>query len=65
MAVYILPSNAKLWWDYLVIRNVSTLYTCNVEFHSSSNMNIIEWLVSTVYLLCHCSLILLSPFPLA
>jgi len=46
MLVYTLQSNTKLCWDYFSIRTVSTLFTYIVEFYSSSNMNIAEWLVS-------------------
>jgi len=46
MVVYILPSNEKLCWDYFAVRTVYPLFTYNVEFCSSSNVNIVEWLVS-------------------
>jgi len=41
MVVSILPSNAELCWDYFAIQTVST-----ITLSSSSNVKIVEWLVS-------------------
>ena len=46
MAVYILRSNAKLSWDILQFELYPPLFTYNVEFFCSSNVNMFEWLVS-------------------
>jgi len=48
--------------------NSNCIHLCaHITLSSTSNVkvNIVEWLVSTAYLLCKCSLILLSTFALA
>jgi len=61
MEVYF-AMNGKIFAE--TIRNSNFIDLCaHITLNSASNANIVEWLCP--YLLCKCSLILLSPFTLA